>query len=237
MFDRKEFKKNALLCLKKRWKVPVLSMLLIFALSVVINIIITGSHDIVDVVKKSSTHGIDFSVTTNSGLFSGGLLITLVLLCIVGAFFLSFLVTLNRLYLTTEQIKFNEFIHGFEQWSQGVRGTLWNYLWVFLWSCLFVIPGIVKAYSYSMMFLIMAENPNMGVTKAMNLSKTMTRGYKGELFIMDLSFFGWFLICLITCGVGFLWLFPYMFMAKTNSYHYLKDVAIKTSVLSKEDFA
>ena len=95
-------------------------------------------------------------------------------------------------------------------WQKGARGGLLMALWVSVWSLLFVIPGIVKFISYSQMFFIMAENKNVGAARAMRMSKAMTDGHKADIALMALSFFGWFFLSLLTSGIGFLWLCPYM---------------------------
>lgn len=114
---------------------------------------------------------------------------------------------------------------------------LWFVLWVFLWMLLFVIPGIVKTFAYSQMFFVLAEYPGIGVRKAMHISKLITRGHKGDLFVMYLSFFGWMILCALSCGIGSLWLAPYMTTSFVNAYLALKNEAIATNVLSPADFA
>ncbi|NTV89393.1 MAG: DUF975 family protein [Clostridiales bacterium] len=64
----------------------------------------------------------------------------------------------------------------------------------FLWFLLFVIPGIVKGYAYSMVPYILSENPNVGAKRAIKISNDMTYGHKVDMFVLDLSFIGWFLL-------------------------------------------
>lgn len=138
---------------------------------------------------------------------------------------------------SSEQVSFDNFLQGLERtWLHALLASLWNFLWVFLWSLLFVIPGIVKHYSYSMMFYVIAENPQIGAIQSMNISKIMTQGHKADLFVMDLSFLGWAFLCTLSCGIGYIWLIPYMTSAKTNAYYDLKKMAFQTGVLSPSDF-
>jgi len=96
-------------------------------------------------------------------------------------------------------------------------------LYTFLWSLLFVIPGIVKAYSYSMTYYIMAENPNMTPSQAIEESKRLTDGFKWYLFVLDLSFIGWHLLSGLTCGIlDAFYVGPYVRNAKTEYYEALK---------------
>ncbi|MDF2543610.1 MAG: hypothetical protein K0S47_3328 [Herbinix sp.] len=83
-------------------------------------------------------------------------------------------------------------------------------IFTFLWALLFIIPGIIAAFSYSMAFYIMEDNPTMGIMEAIDQSKDMMRGNKFRLFCLALSFIGWIILSMLTFGIGFLWLVPYM---------------------------
>ncbi len=96
-------------------------------------------------------------------------------------------------------------------------------LFTALWSLLLVIPGIIKAYSYSMSMYILAENPEIGALEAINRSKAMMNGHKMELFVLELSFIGWYLLCAITFGIAGVWVFPYMSATFANFYNKIKN--------------
>ena len=139
---------------------------------------------------------------------------------------------------TTAEMTFNDFLVGLgDYYLSGILGFLWYLLWVVLWSFLFVIPGIIKAISYSMMFFVIVENPGISVRKAMEISKVLTFGHKMELFAMLLSFFGWYLLCLITGGIAGLWVDPYVRLSYSNAYTALKMEAFQVGVLKPSDFA
>lgn len=95
---------------------------------------------------------------------------------------------------------------------------------VFLWSLLFVIPGIIAAYRYSMAFYILADNPDMGVMECIDRSSELMRGHKLDLFILELSFIGWELLCGLTFGIGILWLAPYMSVTTCNFYRAISNI-------------
>lgn len=95
-------------------------------------------------------------------------------------------------------------------------------LYTALWSLLFIIPGIVKSYAYSMAPYILAENPDMTANEAITRSKEITMGHKGDLFVMDLSFIGWGLLMVITFGLAGIYAGPYIALTKVNAYHALK---------------
>ena len=92
-----------------------------------------------------------------------------------------------------------------------------------LWLFLFIIPGVVKAYEYSMIPYLLAENPNLSASQAFSLSKKMTTGQKMDLFVLDLSFLGWIILGLICCGIGILFVLPYPEATKAEVYLNLKE--------------
>ncbi len=91
-------------------------------------------------------------------------------------------------------------------------------LFILLWALLLIVPGIVAAYRYRMAPYLMAEHPEMGIRAAVDESKRMTMGLKGRWFCLDFSFIGWALLCVMSLGIGFLWLNPYMAAASADFY-------------------
>ena len=92
-----------------------------------------------------------------------------------------------------------------------------------LWLFLFIVPGIIKAYEYSMIPYLLAENPNLSADEAFSLSKQMTTGQKADLFVLDLSFIGWIILGLICCGIGILFVLPYPQATRAEVYLILRD--------------
>ena len=106
-----------------------------------------------------------------------------------------------------------------------------------LWTLLFIIPGIIKGFAYSMVPYIIYENPNLSPNQAITLSRKMTDGYKGDLFVFNLSFFGWQLLSGLTAGIlGVLYVNPYIAVAHAGVYEDLKWKAIQSGRLTWEDF-
>lgn len=212
MFNRIQYKKDALSTLKNNWAVPCLLAITFLALSAL------------------SSTGAGILGVCVSGILSVGIIFT----------FMKMIVVQHSVATTeevSEKITFTTFLEGIEsRWLPALLGSLWNMLWVCLWSLLFVIPGIVKAYSYSMMFYVLAENPKIGPMKAMDISKILTQGHKADLFMMDLSFFGWIFLTMLTSGIGFIWLHPYMTMTETYAYYDLKRMAFAQGKLTPADF-
>ncbi len=93
-------------------------------------------------------------------------------------------------------------------------------IFIFLWSLLLVIPGIVAAYRYSMAMFIFFEQPEKGAMQCIRESKEMTQGYKGQLFVLDLSFLGWGLLTAFPY-VGYLTsVFVTPYYAITHAFYY-----------------
>ena len=92
-----------------------------------------------------------------------------------------------------------------------------------LWLFLFIVPGLIKAYEYSMIPYLLAENPDLSASQAFSLSKQMTTGQKMDLFVLDLSFIGWVFLGLICCGIGLLFVQPYPEATKAEVYLILKQ--------------
>ena len=106
----------------------------------------------------------------------------------------------------------------FSHWKTTLAAKLLQCVYVALWSLLFVIPGIIATYSYSMTGYILAEHPELSATEAINMSKQMMYGNRVRLFCLDISFIGWDLLCLLTFGIGNLWLSPYKQAARAAFY-------------------
>ncbi len=100
--------------------------------------------------------------------------------------------------------------------------TLLVMLYTFLWSLLFIIPGIVKSYSYAMTSYILLDRPELSATDAIKESEKMMNGHKMDLFILDLSFIGWILLSCLTCGILVLYVEPYMMATRSAFYLELK---------------
>ena len=123
-----------------------------------------------------------------------------------------------------EEVQINMLFDGFRNHNMGKTILLFLMVIFFtmLWSLLFVIPGIIKAYSYSMSFYILAENPDMTAREALNESKEIMKGNKLNFFILELSFFFWLLLVVVTFGIAAIYVEPYMQLTYANFYHNIK---------------
>ncbi len=87
-----------------------------------------------------------------------------------------------------------------------------------LWTILFIIPGIVKSYAYSMAYFIKLDHPEYTATQAITESRKLMKGHKMNLFLLDLSFLGWMIVGALCLGIGTLWVTPYQYAARAEFY-------------------
>ena len=111
---------------------------------------------------------------------------------------------------------------GYHDFGRIMTTYLLMYVFLFLWTLLLIVPGIIKSFSYAMTPYILKDNPNMRDNEAIELSMRMMEGHKWELFWLYLSFIGWFLLSLLTLGIGFIFLLPYVYASVANFYEDLK---------------
>lgn len=98
-----------------------------------------------------------------------------------------------------------------------------------------LIPMFIKSIEYSFVFFFTAEFSEIGIRKALRMSILLAKGHRWDIFVLELSFIGWFLICMMSLGIGFLWLLPYYYMTMTNAYHALLQDALETGKIKPED--
>ncbi|MEG2276756.1 MAG: DUF975 family protein [Odoribacter sp.] len=125
-----------------------------------------------------------------------------------------------------EEVEIGRLFDGFNDYWRIFGTMILVYLYTFLWSLLLIIPGIIKSYSYGLTSYILLDEPELKYDAAIQKSMAMMRGNKMKLFLLDLSFIGWGLLCILTLGIGFLWLSPYIYSARAAFYQDLKKEAI-----------
>ena len=112
-------------------------------------------------------------------------------------------------------------------YSNTVKTMFLMQVYLFLWSLLFAIPGIIKSYSYRLVPYILADNPDMNSDDAITLSREMMNGQKFEVFVLDLSFFLWWILSSITFNiVGILYVFPYIYATDAELYLAIKNGSV-----------
>lgn len=148
---------------------------------------------------------------------------SLVSLIISGPFILGisiFSLSISR----NKEAKLTQIFSGFKQFERSLVSYLLMVLYVLLWALLFIIPGIIRGISYSMVFYILADDESIKPKDALFKSKNMMYGYKSKLFRLMIRFLGLSILCIFTLGIGFLWLIPYMHITYAKFYDDIKDM-------------
>lgn len=133
--------------------------------------------------------------------------------------------------------KISDIFFGFRRGNYPkVMGAMaWRLLFIFLWTLLFYVPGIIKSISYSMVPFILSDNPRIGARRAMKLSMAMTKGYKWRIFVLGLSFLGWFLLGMLAAGIGVVFVEPYLYATMAELYAVLRARAIEAGITTVEE--
>lgn len=142
-------------------------------------------------------------------------------LVITGPLMLGLAVVFSKL-IKGEKAEIANVFDGFKNFVNSFLLYILNSIFTFLWSLLFVVPGIVMSYAYSMSFYILKDNPELSANEARKQSIEMMRGNKWRLFCLDLSFIGWALLSILTFGILMLWISPVQQASHAAFYESLK---------------
>lgn len=121
-----------------------------------------------------------------------------------------------------ENVEFGKMFDGFKDYGRIWGTMILTSLYIFLWTLLLIIPGIIKSFSYAMVPYILKDEPELAYNAAIEKSMAMMRGRKMKLFLLELSFIGWGILAILTLGIGFFWLSPYMSVSVAAFYEDLK---------------
>ncbi len=179
--------------------------------------------------------------SSGSGFYGGydidpsiiyGILIAVLIACVIGALISIFafnplLVGVKRFFAVNSLTKaeIGEVTCAFKNGHYGnvVKTMFLKDLFIFLWSLLFIIPGIIKAYEYYLVDYILSENPDMEWRDVLDRSKQLMDGNKFDTFVLELSFIGWVLLSVLTCGIlSIFYVNPYMYQTYAELYHSLR---------------
>ena len=120
----------------------------------------------------------------------------------------------------------NSFSLAFGNWLHVVWGMILSTIYIFLWTLLLIIPGIIKSYSYALTPYILVEHPEMSANEAIEESMRLMDGHKFDLFYLQLSFIGWAILSILSLGLGVFWLIPYQMTAQAAFYRDIKNEAM-----------
>lgn len=122
----------------------------------------------------------------------------------------------------TGQNNLNLLFKGFERFVETLLAGLLMMVFISLGLILLIVPGIIVALGLSLTFFIMIDDPNISGLNALQQSWNMMKGQKWNLFCLELRFFGWFLLSILTCGIGYIFLAPYLVTTVQNFYRKLR---------------
>ncbi|WP_144697183.1 DUF975 family protein [Fictibacillus phosphorivorans] len=199
----KEIKQQARLRLKGQWGTAALFTLLFsstyYLIPLIIEVNLSGGWSAWLNQPTDELNGPTFST----------FIITLVLLPL----YIGYLWTFLSVIRTVEKINVSSLFQAFSEISTYVK-ILGAYLvmmvYLILWSLLLLIPGIIKAFSYSQTYFVLKDHPGIGINAAIKKSRKLMDGYKWKFFVLHISFLGWGILCVLSLGIGFFWLAPYM---------------------------
>jgi len=246
MWQRKELKERAKEVLRKSyWKAFMVSLIILFA----------GGHNgggfnynfgNSGKNNRIGNHGNDFPGLMDNWvsimLIAAVVVILIIIAVILLRIFLGYHLEIGgkRYFVKAAQgdADLNNLGFGFEKgaYLDIIKAMLWKESINMLWYLLLIIPGIVKAYAYSMVPYILADNPNIGFKRALKLSKQMTDYHKFSMFVLDLSFIGWYILGVVALFVGTLFVLPYELSTKAELYLVLRNNIIEYGEASYEEF-
>ena len=124
--------------------------------------------------------------------------------------------------LRREQMPYESLFDAFPFAGKVILLSIVEGVFIFLWSMLFVIPGIIAAYRYRQAIYLLLDHPEKSAWQCLRESGALMRGHKWELFVLDLSFLGWIIVGSLCLGVGTLWVTPYMEATNAQFYEYVR---------------
>lgn len=121
-----------------------------------------------------------------------------------------------------EEVDINMLFEGFKMFGKALGAYLLMMIAIFIGVLLLIIPGIIAALGLSQTFYILNDDPEIGIVDALKFSWELTDGHKFDLFILGLRFLGWILLSILTLGIGFFFLIPYMNVTFAKFYNSIR---------------
>jgi len=198
--------------------------------------------------NHTSTNGFTPFTKATTDMFPFLLLITFIILFVIVLFALAFRIFLGyplevgarRFFVQSAQNNTDmnylgyAFVNG--RYFNIIKTMVWRGILTFLYFLLLIVPGIIKSYAYRMVPYILSDNPNIDYKRALELSDKMTDGEKMNMWVLDLSFIGWYILGSILLFIGVLFVMPYENATKAELYLVLRKNALDHGLCSDEDF-
>jgi uncharacterized membrane protein len=199
--NAKQIKEKSLNQLKGNWDYPIIITLAIIFLNIFM-LILSVFYD-----------SLSLKIQIVSVLLSAPLCLGL------NCFYLSF--------IRNDKKEISKIFEGFQNYFRALLLYLLISVLLLLWTLLFIIPGIIKLISYSMAFYVLADNPKLNILDVLALSKKITDGHKMSIFMFSSSFMWWFLLSVLSFGIGLIWFIPYYNASFANLYEELKSKSLE----------
>lgn len=194
--------------LKGKYEETIIMLLVYFAISRVSNYVLANLNELIG-ISKVSTLMVEYVLSLAlSGIFGYGIT--------------SYYLKVSR----GEEVTFKELFSKTNFALPYIFLSVVTGIFIFLWSLLFIIPGIIAAISYSLVHFIKLDNPELNEFEVIRRSKEMMKGHKMDYLILCLSFIGWEILGVFTFGILYVWLIPYINVTMANFYNQLKQEKI-----------
>lgn len=217
MVTRADLKRSAKASLRGKWGISVVCTLIVTVIIAVIQMLGMMPGMVQAIAGAGDPEEVYLALYTSPWYFISTIVVFLIAVGLG--------IGLTKLFLRISRnsdASVGTVFEGFKIYGRAFVMMLLEAIFIYLWSLLLVIPGIVASYRYRMASYILLDDDSVSGLDAIRQSKEMMRGHKGELFIMDLSFIGWMILAAIPCGLGYFWLSPYMEVSYANFYRNLK---------------
>ncbi len=220
MIDRLDLKYRANRAVSETQPSPYVVTFVFLLLSAVVNFLTTKLND------PFYLPSVDFDLNgylpyLRKSLFPGALLIFAlnVLMQAVSVGYLSYALKIAR----RQPARMEHLGDGFYRFWTVAGIYILEGIFIFLWSLLLIIPGIVASYKYRLAYYLALDRPDLGPLQCISESKRLMNGYKSELFVLDLSFLGWYILGALTFGIVLVWKLPFIHVTYAFFYRQLSD--------------
>ena len=227
MLKSKELRVKAWESLKGKYWMAFFVVIVAGLLSSIGNSFVTFGQNLSGVLGLVDPAELDSTMAIGALVLSGVVIISAIIGLILNIFVTSpMTVGLCNYFIknTNSKPAFKDVFSGFKvKYGRNFGTLLLVGIKIVLWTILFIIPGIIKTYEYAMVPYILADDDNISGKDAFKKSKEMMMGNKWRLFKLEFSFIGWFVLCVLTCGIGTLFLLPYVNAASAEFYAEIKN--------------
>ena len=227
MLNSKELRTKAWESLKGKYWMAFAVIFVTGLIGSIGNTFVSFGKDLGEVLGQVDPAELDSTMVIGALVLNGVIIIS----AIIGALFSIFVTNAINVGVSNYFIKntdskpsFADAFSGFKvRYRRNIGTLLLMGIKIVLWTCLFIIPGIIKSYEYAIIPYILADDAEISSKDAFKKAKEMMKGNKWRLFKLEFSFIGWYILCVLTLGLGTFFLIPYVDAATAEFYTELKN--------------